>query len=216
MDGGWQSNARRAIAARMTDRRQFAPAAARNRDAILAVLRRHLPPCGQVLEIASGSGEHAVHFAAALPGCVFQPSDPGAERRASIDAWVAAAGLANIRPALALDATDADWPVTAADAVLCSNMIHIAPWAAARGLVRNGARVLEPGGVLFLYGPFKRGGAHTAPGNAAFDQDLRGRNPEWGIRDLEAVAAEAASLGFAAPETVEMPANNLSVIFQRV
>ncbi len=199
----------------MTDRRQFAPAAARNRDAILAVLRRHLPPRGHVLEIASGSGEHAVHFAAALPGCVFQPSDPDADRRASIDAWMAAAGLANVRPALALDATDADWPVTAADAVLCSNMIHIAPWAAARGLVRNASRVLGPGGVLFLYGPFRRGGAHTGPGNAAFDLDLRGRNPEWGIRDLEAVAAEAASLGFAAPAVVEMPANNLSVVFRR-
>ena len=199
----------------MTDLRQHAPATARNRDAILAVLCRHLPPSGRVLEIASGSGEHAVHFAQALPGCVFQPSDPGADRRASIDAWAAAAGLGNIRPALALDATAQQWPGTAADAVLCLNMIHIAPWAAALGLLRNAGSVLGQNGMLFLYGPFKRGGLHTAPSNAAFDLDLRARDPQWGIRDLEAVAAEAASFGFSAPLVEEMPANNLSVVFRR-
>ena len=156
-----------------------------------------------------------MHFAQALPGCVFQPSDPGADRRASIDAWAAAAGLGNIRPALALDATAQQWPGTAADAVLCLNMIHIAPWAAALGLLRNAGSVLGQNGMLFLYGPFKRGGLHTAPSNAAFDLDLRARDPQWGIRDLEAVAAEAASFGFSAPLVEEMPANNLSVVFRR-
>ncbi len=198
----------------MIDARMHAPATLRNRDAILAVLRPRLAPGSLVLEVASGSGEHAAHFAAALPGVAFQPSDPDPGCRASIDAWASASRLANIRPALALDAAAPAWPVAAADAVLCMNMIHIAPWAAALGLLRHAARVLKPGGLLFLYGPFRRGGAHTAPSNAEFDLDLRGRNPEWGIRDLEAVAAEAATAGFAAPEVVAMPANNLSVLFR--
>ena len=197
------------------DRRLHAPATARNRDAILAVLRAHLPARGLVLELASGSGEHAAHFAAALPDLVFQPSDPDDAARASIDAWAAAAGSANLRPALALDATAARWPIAAADAVLCINMIHIAPWRAAEGLVAGAARVLSQGGVLYLYGPFKRDGAHTAPSNQAFDASLRGQNPEWGVRDLEAVAALAARAGFAPPQIVPMPANNLSVIFGR-
>ena len=197
----------------MNDARMYAPATLRNRDAILAVLRSHLAPKGFVLEIASGSGEHVVHFAAALPCVMFQPSDPDADRRASIDAWAAGSGLANIRPALALDAAAA-WPMLQAAAVLCMNMIHIAPWTAARGLIRNAARVMGPDGMLFLYGPFRRGGTHTAPSNVAFDRQLREQNPEWGIRDLEAVAAEAAACGFGSPETVAMPANNLSVIFR--
>jgi SAM-dependent methyltransferase len=197
------------------DRRLHAPATARNRDAILAVLRAHLPARGLVLELASGSGEHAAHFAAALPDLVFQPSDPDDAARASTDAWTAVAGMANLRSALALDATAGRWPIAAADAVLCINMIHIAPWRAAEGLVAGAARVLSQGGVLYLYGPFKRDGAHTAPSNQAFDASLRGQNPEWGVRDLEAVAALAASAGFAAPQIVAMPANNLSVIFRR-
>ena len=197
------------------DRRLHAPATVRNRDAILAVLRAHLPARGLVLELASGSGEHAAHFAAALPDLVFQPSDPDDAARASIDAWAAAAGSANLRPALALDATAARWPIAAADAVLCINMIHIAPWRAAEGLIAGAARVLSRGGVLYLYGPFKRDGAHTAPSNQAFDASLRGQNPEWGVRDLEAVAALAARAGFAPPQIVPMPANNLSVIFGR-
>lgn len=204
----------------MIDARRYAPAALRNRDAILDVLRGRLAPGARVLEIASGSGEHAVHFAAALPDRVFQPSDPDAAGRASIDAWAAAAGLRNILPALALDATAPDWPIPAwpiqaADLVLCVNMIHIAPPAATLGLIRNAARVLAPGGTLLLYGPFRRAGRHTAPGNAAFDQDLRRRNPDWGVRNLETVAAQAASAGFAAPEVVAMPANNLSVLFRK-
>jgi SAM-dependent methyltransferase len=200
----------------MNDARRHAPAAERNRDAILAVLKRDLPARGLVLEFASGSGEHAVHFAAALPDLVFQPSDPDAASCASIDAWAASAGLANLRPAIALDATAQHWPIPAADAVLCINMIHIAPWAAAIGLLQGAARILAPGGVLYLYGPYKRDGRHTAPSNDAFDRGLRARDPAWGVRDLEAVAALAAANGFAAPAIEPMPANNLSLIFRRL
>lgn len=192
-----------------------APAAARNRQPILEVLRTRLPDRGLVLEVASGTGEHAVHFAAALPGLVFQPSDPDAAARASIDAWGTDSGLPNLRPALALDASAEDWPIAAADAVLCCNMIHISPWASTVGLVGGAARLLPPGGLLYLYGPYRRGGRHTAPSNEAFDSDLRRRNPAWGVRDLEAVAALAADAGFDPPEVVEMPANNLSVVFRR-
>jgi len=197
------------------DRRLYAPAAVRNRDAILAVLRDHLPARGLVLELASGSGEHLAHFAAQLPDLAFQPSDPDDAARASADAWAAATGAANLRPALALDATAADWPIAAADAVLCINMIHIAPWRAAGGLIAGAARILPAGGLLYLYGPFKRAGAHTAPSNQAFDASLRAQNAAWGVRDLDAVAALAASAGFAGPQIVAMPANNLSLIFRR-
>jgi hypothetical protein len=200
----------------MIDPRIHTPAAQRNREPILAVLRRVLPPSGLVLEVASGSGEHAVHFAQALPGLVLQPSDPDASRRASIDAWTAQSGLANIRPALALDATAHEWPITVADAVLCFNMIHIAPWQAAIGLMRGAAEVLGQGKKLVLYGPYRRNGAHTAPSNAAFDESLRERDPAWGIRDLEAVAERAAEAGFGPPTIEQMPVNNLCVIFTRV
>lgn len=200
----------------MTDHRQQAPAAARNRDPILDVLRGVLPRTGTVLEIASGSGEHVMHFARALPGLVFQPSDPNAEARSSIAAWAAASGLANLRPPLALDAASLSWPVTAADAVLCINMIHISPWAATEGLMRGAASILPPGGPLYLYGPYRRAGAVTTPSNEAFDRDLRGRNPAWGLRELEAVAALAVAAGFSGPAVTEMPANNLSVVFRRL
>jgi hypothetical protein len=195
------------------DARLFAPASARNRDPILTVLRRHLPQRGLVLEVASGSGEHAVFLAQAFPNLQFQPSDPDPQARASIDAWIAAQGLANVRPAIALDATAQTWPITAADAVLCINMIHVAPWAAAVGLVRGAAGVLGSGGVLYLYGPFRREGQHTAPSNVAFDRSLRQQNPDWSVRDLEAVAELAAARGFGPPAIEAMPANNLSLIF---
>jgi SAM-dependent methyltransferase len=200
------------------DARQFAPAAARNRAPIWSVLQRYLPEEGLVLEVASGSGEHAIYFAErAAPGLVFQPSDADPAARASIDAWRAATGLANVRPALALDVQAETWPLGHADMVICFNMIHIAPWEAAVGLVHGAARILPPGAMLFLYGPFKREGRHTAPSNEAFDRDfLRARNPAWGVRDLEAVAALAVAAGFAAPTIEEMPANNLSVLFRRL
>ncbi len=197
------------------DLRRFAPAAARNRDPILDALRAHLPPTGRVLEVASGSGEHAIHFAAALPGLMFQPSDPDADARASIDAWVADRGLPNILPALAIDAAATPWPITGADAVVCINMIHIAPWSATEGLLRGAAATLTPGAPLLLYGPYRRGGAHTAPSNADFDADLRARNPDWGVRDLEDVATLAAGHGFGPAMVTEMPANNLIVVFRR-
>jgi hypothetical protein len=200
------------------DSRQHAPSAARNRAPIWSVLQRHLPAQGLVLEVASGSGEHAVHFAAsAAPELIFQPSDPDPAARASIDAWAAASGLPNIRPALAIDATAEAWPIAHADAVLAINMIHIAPWDAAVGLVRGAARILPAQGLLYLYGPFKREGRHTAPSNETFDREfLRARNPAWGVRDLEAVAALAEHHGFAAPAIEPMPANNLSVLFRRL
>ncbi|HUI13208.1 MAG TPA: DUF938 domain-containing protein [Xanthobacteraceae bacterium] len=189
---------------------------ARNRDPILAVLRRVLPPRGLVLEIASGSGEHAVYFAKALPSLTWQPTDPDPDALASIAAHRAAADAPNLLPPLQLDVTARTWPIAHADAIVCCNMIHIAPWTACEGLIGGAARVLPAGGTLYLYGPYKIGGQHTAPSNAAFDADLRGRNPEWGIRDLDEVTALAVSRGLALTETVEMPANNLSVIFQRL
>jgi hypothetical protein len=199
------------------DGRRHAAATLRNRDAILAALRRHLPERGTVLEVASGTGEHAVHFAAALPRLVFRPSDPDPGARASVGAWARQARLPNLRAALALDVAAPDWEDEAGEAaaVLCINMVHIAPWAATRGLMRGASRLLPAGGVLCLYGPFKREGRHTAPSNAAFDADLRASDPAWGVRDLEAVEAEAAARGFAAAAVEEMPANNLFVAFRR-
>jgi SAM-dependent methyltransferase len=193
-----------------------APAAERNKEPILAVLRRVLPQRGLVLEVASGTGQHVAHFAAALPRLVWQPSDPDPASRASIAAWIAEMRLPNIRQPIDLDVRAADWGVDRADAVVCINMVHIAPWAATLHLVAGAARLIGPGGVLFLYGPYRRFGRHTAPSNEAFDADLKHRNPEWGVRDLEAVAEVAAHDGFALEEVVPMPANNFSVVFRRV
>ena len=198
------------------DARRYAPSVARNKDAIAGVLARYLPSSGLVLEIASGSVEHAVHFASTFPALVFQPTDPSEEARASIAAWRQEAALPNMRAPLALDVTAAPWPINYADAVTCINMIHIAPWEATLGLVAGAARIIPPGGLLFLYGPYKRAGQHTAPSNADFDASLRERDARWGVRDLETVAAEATAMGFAAPMIEAMPANNLSLIFRRL
>jgi len=189
------------------------PAAERNRDPILAVLRRVLPAEGLVLEVASGTGQHAAWFAAALPDLDWQPSDRDAEARASIAAWCA--GVANVRAPLAIDAARGDWPIVRADALLCINMVHIAPWPATVGLMAGAGRLLDAGAPLVLYGPYRRDGRHTAPSNEAFDLDLRRRDPTWGVRDLEAVAGEAERHGFDLDEVVEMPANNLTVVFRR-
>jgi cyclopropane fatty-acyl-phospholipid synthase-like methyltransferase len=194
--------------------RRHAPATARNRDAILAVLKRVLPAQGKVLEIASGTGEHVVHFAAALPGLTFQPSDLDEAALGSIAAWIAEAGLNNVQPPLRLDATQDVWPDTV-DAIFSANMIHIAPWEAALGLFRGAGRALRSGGVLVIYGPFRMGGAHTAPSNQAFDEELRARDPRWGVRDLEMLQAVAAEHGLALEERVPMPANNQTLIFRR-
>jgi hypothetical protein len=198
------------------DARRFAPAVARNKAAITEVLTRHLPQSGVVLEIASGSGEHALHFAAQFPALTFQPSDPDAASRASIAAWQGEAQHANLLPPLALDVMAEAWPAQRADVVLCINMIHIAPWGATGALMRGAARTLPVGGSLFLYGPFRQGGQHTAPSNAEFDASLRAQDTGWGVRDLEAVAAEAEMAGFTAPLIEAMPANNLSLIFRRL
>ena len=202
------------------DARLYAAATQRNREPIVGVLRRVLPPAGTVLEIASGTGEHAVWFAAQLPGLAFQPSDPDPDNRASIAAWTAFTGVGNVRAPLAIDVAAPDWekaPGVPQDvaAVLCINMIHISPWAATLALLRGAAALLPPGGLLYLYGAYKRGGSHTAPSNASFDASLRARDPAWGVRDLEAVTAAAADAGFAPESVVDMPANNLSVILRR-
>lgn len=197
------------------DPRRSAPAASRNRDPILATLRKHLPGRGLILEVASGTGEHIVHFAAAMPALTFQPSDPTLEARASTDAWVRATGLTNVRAAIELDATATVWPIEAAEAIVCINMIHIAPWAATVGLLHGASRILPAEAPLALYGPFREGGRHTAPGNRAFDSDLRLRNPDWGVRDLDEVSEVASSVGFAAPEIERLPANNLVLVFRR-
>ncbi|KVR23042.1 SAM-dependent methyltransferase [Burkholderia ubonensis] len=196
--------------------RLSAPAAERNRGPILDVLRRVLPARGDVLEIASGTGQHVVHFAAGLPGLHWRPSDPDAQARRSIAAWIAQAGLSNVDAPLAFDVRDAAWPAAALDAIVCINMIHIAPWACAEALFAGASRVLRPGGVLVLYGPYRREGRHTAPSNATFDAQLRSRDPSWGVRDLETVVALGLDRGLDCIEVVEMPANNLSVVFRRL
>ncbi len=192
-----------------------APAAGRNREPILRVLRDMLPRPGFVLEIASGTGEHAMWFSTALPDLTWQPTDRDPEALASIAAWRTQAGPPNLLPPLRLDAAADIWPVARADAVVSINMIHIAPWSAAQGLIAGAERVLNEGGLLFLYGPFREKGEHTSTGNATFDADLRARDPAWGIRDLEDVAALAGKHGFMAPERIAMPANNLSAVFRR-
>ena len=191
------------------------PSVARNRDPILSVLRRVLPQQGRVLEIASGTGEHAVHFARGLPDLLWQPTDRDLDALRSIAAYRDVEGPTNLLPPLELNAASPAWPVARADAVVCINMIHIAPWAASLGLMAGAERVLEPEGVLYLYGAFKEGGHHTAPSNAAFDADLRARNPAWGVRDLEEVSGLAAKHGLGLVERTAMPANNLSLVFHR-
>ena len=199
----------------MTDQRRFAPATERNRNPILAILREELPPRGLVLEVASGTGEHAMHFARALPDLDWQPSDPDADARASIAAWLAQEELTNLRPPIALDAAAADWPIENADAILCINMIHISPWEATVGLMRGAGKILASGGLLYLYGPYRRAGHPIEPSNAAFDESLKARDPCWGLRQLEDVEACAADHGLRLSRVVEMPANNLSVVFSR-
>ena len=192
------------------------PATARNRDPILAVLREALPPAANVLEVASGAGEHAVWMARGLAGVTWRPSDPDPRARASIAAWRDAEALPNLEPPLALDAGDpATWPAGPFDAVVCINMVHISPWTATGGLMAGAGRVLRPGGVLFLYGPYVEDDVETAPSNLAFDADLRRRNPAWGLRRLEDVEALAQGCGLVLVRRVSMPANNLSLVFER-
>jgi Protein of unknown function (DUF938) len=191
------------------------PSVARNRDPILAILQRVLPAKGIVLEIASGTGEHALYFASALPHLTWQPTDQDGQALNSIAAHRAASGLSNLFAPLWLDATAPDWPVERADAVVVINMVHISPWRATQGLMAGAGRVLPSGGILYLYGAYKEDGVHTASSNEAFDQDLRRRNPEWGVRDLAEVAELARAQRLDLVERIPMPANNLSLVFRR-
>jgi SAM-dependent methyltransferase len=192
----------------------YAAATERNREPILAVLRRVLPPEGLVLEVASGTGQHVVFFAGALPALRWQPTDPSPLHLDSIRAWIAASAADNVAEPLALDVEQAPWPIARVDAVLNINMIHIAPWSAAVALFQGAARILAPAGVLFLYGPFKREGQHTADSNQRFDERLRKEDPRWGVRDLGEVQALAGAAGFTKAEVLAMPANNLSLVFR--
>lgn len=195
--------------------KRHAPATLRNRDAIAAVLAEWLPPSGTILEVASGSGEHAVHFAAAFPHLRWQPSDPDPAGLASIAAWRAEAGLPNIAPPLALDAAAPVWPVDRTDAILCINMVHISPWEATLGVFAGGARLLAPGAPLIFYGPYVEADVPTAESNLAFDASLRARDPVWGLRDTAEVETAAIAAGFAFAERRAMPANNLMLLFRR-
>lgn len=215
---------------RPNDARQYAPATQRNREPILKVLQAILPSAGTILEISSGTGEHAVFFAPQLRPRLWLPSDPNPLARPSIAAWRKEFPSENLYPPIALDVCDEVWPVESPEQLLSAtgldltsdpiaaivniNLVHIAPWSACLGLMAGAARVLPSGGILYLYGPFKQGGNHTAPSNEAFDLSLRSQNPEWGVRDLEAVVAAARSQGLSLAEAKPMPANNLSVVFE--
>ena len=195
--------------------RRSAPAALRNRDPIAEVLGEWLPESGLVLEIASGTGEHALHFAERFPQLDWQPSDIHGDAISSIAAWRDAAGLPNVRPPVELDAASADWPIDRADAVLSINMVHISPWASALGLIAGAARVLPSEGPLILYGPWLMADTPTAPSNLEFDASLRARDPEWGLRSVELFAAAAADQALRLEQTRAMPANNLMLLFRR-
>ena len=191
------------------------PAAERNKQPILTVLSRVLPDSGTLLELASGTGQHAVYFAERLPGLSIQPTDVDPANLASIQAWVDSAALPNLRPPLRLDVCDDAWPSGDVPAIYNANLVHISPWECAQGLFRGAARYLSRQGVLVLYGPYRIGGAHTAPSNASFDEDLRQRDPRFGVRDLEAIIALAEENHLSLAERIEMPANNQTLVFRR-
>ncbi|PHR18705.1 MAG: SAM-dependent methyltransferase [Hoeflea sp.] len=197
------------------DPRFSSPAALRNRDPIADLLRDVLPQHGTVLELASGSGEHVIHFATLFPELVWQPSDPSPEARASIAHRVKDDTITNVLPPLDIDASSQSWPITRADAMIAINMIHISPWPATQGLLRHAGRLLPAGGPLILYGPYRRQGQPLVASNVEFDASLRARNPEWGIRLLEDVASLAEQSGLTLTSVTELPANNLGVVFTR-
>jgi SAM-dependent methyltransferase len=194
--------------------KRFAPATERNREPIREVLARELPAAGTVLELACGSGEHSIYMAAAFPHLTWQPTDVDPEAVASSAAWRTEAALPNLREPLPLDVCEDHWPVSEAAAITCINMVHIAPWSATLGMFRGAARLLGPGALLYLYGPYRFGGAFTAPSNEAFDQSLRSRDPAWGIRDVTELQAAASE--FALRGVISMPANNHSLVFRRL
>lgn len=198
-----------------TNVKQTAPATERNRQPILEVLNRYLPDSGTVLEVSSGTGEHVVHFARHHPALTWHPSDISSEALMSIDAWIAEEGLKNIRPAIRLNTQVHPWPVQKADALININMIHISPWESCENLFKGAQTLLSKGAPFFLYGPFLVEGKTTAESNVSFDQSLRHRNSKWGLRELKDVTVLAESHGFKTEEVVEMPANNLTIVFRR-
>jgi hypothetical protein len=195
--------------------RRSAPAALRNREPIAEVLREWLPERGLVLEIASGTGEHAVFFAGHFRDLEWQPSDLHSDALTSIAAWRDASGLPNLRVPMCIDASSADWPIEKADALLSINMVHISPWRSALGLLNGASRLLPVGGPLILYGPWLKGDVETAPSNLAFDADLKWRDSEWGLRSVEEFAGAAEERGVKLEQTRSMPANNLMLLFRR-
>lgn len=194
--------------------KRHAPATERNRDAIAGLLSSILPPSGLVLEIASGTGEHVVHFAGIFPSLNWQPSDPDPSALASIIAWQSEHHNPNMHAPMKIDAA-ADWDIGHVDAIVCINMVHISPWSATLGLLRNAARILAAGAPLYVYGPYLQNGVPTAASNLEFDQSLKSRNPEWGLRSVEAMETEARNVGFDLTQIIPMPANNLSLLFRR-
>lgn len=205
-----------AMAESSFDAARTSAAARRNREPILQALLPELPQAGLVLEVASGTGEHIVHFATARPDLQWQPTDPSPEARASTASWVGESDTPHILPPIDLDVQAEVWPLVRADAVICINMLHIAPWEATVGLMRGAAALLSAGGLLFVYGPFLREGIVTADSNLAFDAELQRRDARWGLRQVEDVAACAEAQGLALQRVVEMPANNLSLVFRKV
>jgi SAM-dependent methyltransferase len=208
------TDSRRFYESQTAGSRRSAPAVQRNRDPIVEVLREWLPETGLVLELASGTGEHAAYFAERFPNLEWQPSDVHEDALSSIAAWRAESGLPNFREPLVIDASSSTWPIEQADALLSINMVHISPWSAALGLLDGAARLLEPGAPLILYGPWLKDDIQTAPSNLAFDQDLRSRDPEWGLRRVEDFAAAAGERSFILEETRAMPANNLMLLLR--
>lgn len=195
--------------------KQHAPATARNREPLAAILDQELPRYGLLLEIASGSGEHAIYFAGRYPGLEWQPSDPSREALASIAAWRADEGTPNLRAPLYLDTQMRDWPISRADAILCINMVHISAWEATEGLFAGGQALLASGAPLVLYGPYLEADVETAPTNLAFDENLKARNAQWGLRQLSSLDSLAESRGFARTRRIEMPANNLTLVYRK-
>ena len=195
--------------------RLFSPSAERNKGPISEVLSQVLPERGVVLEVGSGTGQHVVQFARAMPNLIWQPSERDTDCLRSIRAWLSVEALSNVRPPLHLDVHALPWPVESAAALVCINMLHIAPWSAAEALFSGGKSSLSGGGLLCLYGPFKRDGRHTAPSNKDFDALLRRQDPEWGVRDIADVSGLADLAGFDLLQTHEMPSNNLTIVFQK-
>ncbi|HEY1783790.1 MAG TPA: DUF938 domain-containing protein [Roseiarcus sp.] len=199
----------------LADGRLVSPSAERNKGPIAEILMRVLPAQGEVLEVSSGTGQHVLHFAEVLPHIRWLPTERDADALKSIAGWLGQATPPNVSAPLRLDVYDASWPAHDVAAVVCINMIHIAPPSAAEALLRGASAVIAPGGILFLYGPYRRQGQHTSPGNEAFDGQLKARNPEWGVRYLEDVVDLASAAGLELDEIHDMPANNLAVVFRK-